>query len=234
MDTEFNFFKNLQLDEKHHSNILKRLISSGGTHGKKHLFLELFLKTININNFQIEDLENAEVTTEKKAGKKGRVDLFINFPNHTILIENKITGATNQPNQLYRYWKNLIYPETHLTLTESEINEMDVEQKQKFFSDIYRSPLMNEKYKLVYLTYDKNTSNINESKTKPNNKTYNNDFSHLPPVLPMNVLKLNYHDHIIPWLNDCLKALINEKDGVLYMFIEQYKDYLVNHLKKNR
>lgn len=239
MDTEFNIFKNLQLDEKHHSNILKRLLSPSGSHHKDAKFLQLFLITIGLKEIELEILNNAEVTTEKKAGKKGRVDLYIKFQNHAILIENKITGATNQPNQLYRYWKNLIVPKTQLTLNESEINKMDDIQKQRYFNDLYQSTIIKDQFKLAYLTFDNNINDnyINSyelSLTKPNNKTYNDENSYLPPLLPMDVLKLNYNKHIMTWLNDCLKELENDKNGILYMFIQQYKDYLWNHFKHHR
>lgn len=235
MDTELNIFKNLQLDEKHHSNILKRLLSPHGSHNKNEKFLQLFLDSIGIKDIKIEILNKAEVTTEKKAGKKGRVDLYIKFQNHVILIENKITGATNQPNQLYRYWKNLIVPKIQIPLKESEINKMDDIQKQKYFNDIFQSTIIKDQFKLVYLTYDKNTTNLDDSKTKPNNYTYNTTNKHLPPLLPMDVLKLNYEDDIIPWLkNKCLNELTKANDEVLYIFIEQYIDYLKKHFKTNR
>lgn len=234
MATNFNIFKNLQLDEKHHSNILKRLLSPNGSHNKNEKFLHLFLDSIGIKDVKIEILNNAEVTTEKKAGKKGRVDLYIKFQNHVILIENKITGATNQPNQLYRYWKNLIIPKIQIPLKENDINKMDDLQKQRYFNDIFQSTIIKDQSKLVYLTYGNNAENIDQSKTKPVNKTYNSTYKHLPPVLPMDVIELNYQNHIIRWLENCLQELSKENDEILYIFIQQYKDYLNNYFPHNR
>jgi hypothetical protein len=108
----FNIFGILKLksDELSHSGILAELLSPNGSHGKRGLFLELFLKTIGASP-QAADF--GAVETEKGI-PRGRIDIFIanrTDPAKPILIENKIY-AGDQPLQLLRYRE--VYPEAYL------------------------------------------------------------------------------------------------------------------------
>lgn len=97
----FNVFSILRKksDEVHlHSRFLFELLSTDGSHAKGDLFAQLFLETIDEQNF---DLENYKVSKEHK-----NIDLLLtnDYKNQAIIIENKIwTG--DQKRQLERYYK---------------------------------------------------------------------------------------------------------------------------------
>lgn len=114
----FNLFKviNLTTDEvRIHSTFLAELLNPNGSHGQKEKFLEIFVKKLNIENF---NFKKAKVFVEKYIGVKtidkgGRIDILIIDNNKkTIIIENKIY-AKDQENQLVRYFNyskdNLLY-----------------------------------------------------------------------------------------------------------------------------
>jgi len=107
---EFNVFKILGLhanEVRTHSAFLGELLNPRGCHGLKSRFLELFLETLKIDDF---DAEKATVTIEKYAGpidenylEGGRIDIYLKGKyNQLIFIENKI-HANDQRNQLARY-----------------------------------------------------------------------------------------------------------------------------------
>jgi len=140
----FNVFKitDLTTDEvKLHSAFIAELLNPNGSHGQKHVFLNLFIEMLNEelkNNLydsrnedpKIETIKfcttNANVFTEKYIGQisedntqGGTIDILIeNDKGEKIIIENKIY-ATDQPNQLLRYHnfhsKNLFYLNLHGT-----------------------------------------------------------------------------------------------------------------------
>lgn len=106
----FNLLKLLKMghyEVKTHSPILADLLSPKGTHGQGATFLKLFVKLLNIADF---DPESASVSMEKSIGEVtlesgGRIDLYItDGKGRKILIENKIY-AREQENQLSRYYK---------------------------------------------------------------------------------------------------------------------------------
>ncbi len=100
-DNEFNVFSLLRnrYDEVNlHSRFIFELLNPKGSHRLKTLFLELFLETLQINNF---DLTGVNVRKES-----GDIDILITSKNQAVIIENKI-GAGDQYKQIERYYKNL-------------------------------------------------------------------------------------------------------------------------------
>ncbi len=79
-----------------HSRMIHSLLNPGGTHYQGSLFLEKFIKQLNINDFEI-DLNNCSVYKEYK-----QIDLYITDKNKHIIIENKVY-ANDQENQIKRY-----------------------------------------------------------------------------------------------------------------------------------
>ena len=91
-------------DELKQSALLASLLNPRGSHGQKGLFLDLFNKSLGLNDF---DADRATLTTEKSIGQKtgdsgGRIDIFIESGNKQIIIENK-RKAGDQERQLWRY-----------------------------------------------------------------------------------------------------------------------------------
>ena len=104
---DFNIFNILgisHLEVSTHSKFISNLLDPCGSHYQGSIFLELFLKKIDIEGF---DYANAYIEVEKSENKYGRFDIFItDDKNWTIIIENKI-HAGSQEEQLGRYIKYL-------------------------------------------------------------------------------------------------------------------------------
>jgi len=198
----FNIFRNLGLDEKQHTNLLKKFLHPSGKHEQNLLFLEEFYKIIGID---YKHLGNNKITVETEVvaseNNKGRADLVIEDGEYTIIIENKINNPGNQPNQLYRYWKNLVFLKNQ------------------------------EKYKLIYLVHgNKEGIDIGNSITKPNNGTYKKNYSHLPETIQDNILVISYKDDISNWLKDCLNKIPIQDNQRLILTLEQYIEWIDNYL----
>ncbi|MDR3048343.1 MAG: PD-(D/E)XK nuclease family protein [Elusimicrobiota bacterium] len=88
--------------ELKHSKFIAELLNPTGSHGQGDIFLKLFVKEANINNFAT---ETAEVETEHSFNDNvgGRIDIVIkNNRGEQIFIENKIY-ADDGNTQLLRY-----------------------------------------------------------------------------------------------------------------------------------
>lgn len=138
---DFNIFKIIDAttDEvKVHSAFIAELLNPQGLHGQGAVFLELFVKLMNISNF---NCEKAKVEVEKCIGplrnddsEGGRLDIIVSDNlGQYITIENKIY-AGDQRNQLIRYHKysssNLFY----LTLDGKDASEVSVKDSKLNYS----------------------------------------------------------------------------------------------------
>src|SRR3989339_276700 len=115
MAFDFNFINFFKVGENKVSEILAYFLNPNEKHGQGNVFLKEFLeflismKIIDLNK-TIEDLDinNVKVITEKvinkdpQSDKIGRIDIFLEFNNYVIAIENKL-WAKDQPNQLSDY-----------------------------------------------------------------------------------------------------------------------------------
>ncbi len=120
---KFNIFSILRKENEEvglHSRFIGELLNPKGIHGQGVIFLTLFTETLGINQYQENQLCNAQVIIEEYIGKKqddkpngGRIDIVVKPVNggKKILIENKI-DATDQPQQLIRYCNH--YPDSHI------------------------------------------------------------------------------------------------------------------------
>lgn len=98
---EFNIFKLLRKphDEvRLHSRFLYTLLNPKGNHNKGNIFLNIFLETIGITQF---DTKNSQVYYEKY-----NIDILIVAGERAILIENKIY-AHDGNGQLCKYYHKL-------------------------------------------------------------------------------------------------------------------------------
>jgi len=210
----FNFFKNLHLTEDGHSSILKRILSTSGTHGYKDNFLRLFLEKIGVPY----NVEKKWHVTGKKSGNRGMVDLIIyNDDLSTIaVIENKIKNAKEQPSQLYRYWRNEIfepllksgmYPKDYLI--SKEVNE---------------NKEITDHYKVIYLTADGRKKIGKESMKRPESK--DGKYDGFPEIFNFNVTEISYKKDIKNWLIDCKKVVSRDESLRLYLILEQYIEWI--------
>jgi hypothetical protein len=79
-----------------HSRMIFSLLNTNGTHYQSELFLDKFLKVLNINDFNINS-KNCSIYKEYQ-----NIDLYITDGNKHIIIENKVY-ASDQKNQIKRY-----------------------------------------------------------------------------------------------------------------------------------
>jgi len=116
------FYFNIR--ETLNSRILADLLNPKHKHGQKDLFLSEYLKSIQLE-YNESDIWDIRCESEN-------VDIVLTAtkPKRVVVIENKINGACDQPNQLYRYYQLKI--------------------KQHYaFEEKKEHP---ERYKIVYLT----------------------------------------------------------------------------------
>jgi len=92
---------NKNSSELMHSKILASLLNVEGLHYQDDLFLKIFLKILNINDF---DSKNSKLEIEKSGRKQedGRIDIYLTDGNTHLVIENKI-NASDQEKQIERY-----------------------------------------------------------------------------------------------------------------------------------
>lgn len=111
---KYNIFQIMSMESDEvstHSAVVANLLDPRGSHGCGDAFLKLFLSQISdLNDFDF-PTENAIVKVEYVIGpitddEGGRIDILILSKDKKkgIIIENKIY-ASDQPRQLYRYYK---------------------------------------------------------------------------------------------------------------------------------
>ena len=104
----FNVFNTIGLrteEVRLHSAFIAELLNPQGAHGLSKLFLQAFLKQMELPCDYVTDAKG--IIKERYIGRKtktegGIIDVIIEDGNHAIIIENKIY-AEDQENQLLRY-----------------------------------------------------------------------------------------------------------------------------------
>jgi hypothetical protein len=191
----FNFF---HVDEKKHSVLLGMLLNQKGEHGQGNLFLIEFLKKLNIETPQI---GNWIITVET-----GRVDIMLKRlePHSVIIVENKSNYATDQENQLYRYWYSEIYIPTQ---------HEGVEYSKKH----------PEKYKVIYLSPAQWKEPNDNSLQKP---IYLGD-SDLPDEIPVRPITWYFSNQIAEIIDSTLNEIHTENHR-LKQYLHQYKELIIS------
>lgn len=103
--TKFNIFSivNKWNYENFHSDILATIIDPKTPELGEKKFLEIFIKDfLKLDNFNCSKLSSCKVLREEK-----NIDILIKNDEQAIIIENKINGAADQPDQLVRYMKDV-------------------------------------------------------------------------------------------------------------------------------
>ena len=85
-----------------HTRYLEHLLNPEGTHDCDELFLELFLKVVGLAGLDAKKC--TYVTNEHDTAGLGNIDIYIEFENAVLVIENKIY-AGDQSKQLQRYFE---------------------------------------------------------------------------------------------------------------------------------
>jgi hypothetical protein len=84
---EFRIFDYLRTDEMGLSRCIASLLDPKGKHGQGSVFLDAFMKNIGID--WVTNAKDCQVTLEKQANGQRRIDIFLEFPNGIVGIENK-------------------------------------------------------------------------------------------------------------------------------------------------
>jgi len=195
---QFNLFRHLVFSEDGHSSLLKKLLHINGKHNLNDFFIKSFVEEVLKCPFSKQLL----VETNLKAGEKGYVDILFYNEDKTIqyIIENKIKGAKDRPNQLYRYW----------------INHIKTEEKNGKKGD----------YKIFYLT--KNGDNPStQSLSIPIVSSKNSKYFGMPDKLPIEVIPISYKKDVKKWLKNCLNQIEKTESNIrLIVTLEQYVEWI--------
>ena len=104
----FNIFSILRKEHEEvglHSSFIHNLLDPQGSHGFESDFLDLFLESIDDflpENYKTQFGNPKWVGREVSLEAAGRADIYIEFENYTIIIENKIYHH-EEDNQIERY-----------------------------------------------------------------------------------------------------------------------------------
>ncbi|MCT4698218.1 PD-(D/E)XK nuclease family protein [Tenacibaculum haliotis] len=189
---EFDF----KIKETMHSKLIKFLINPKETHGLDNIFLLEFLENIGIESPQ---KGSWQITAEK-----GNIDILIKRknPESIIIIENKSNWATDQKNQLYRYWYKAIYLKTK-------------QIEKKYYED------NKKKYQIIYLAPNEHKQYEQQSISKPKEDP-SNIYKSLPKKIPMKVKNITFDSDIQKWLEKC-KNKTPETNHRIREYISQYQ-----------
>ena len=99
---EFSIFDYLRTDEMGLSRCIASLLDPTGKHGQGNVFLEAFLECIGSAAAWAKNAGSCLVVPEKQANGQRRIDIYLEFPNGAIGIENK-PWAGDQDCQLTDY-----------------------------------------------------------------------------------------------------------------------------------
>ena len=200
--------------ENSHTNILMQLLQYKNQYG--YVFLEDFISLagFDIHIEKNDDIQfNTEYFNKVKLGnkndkkKQGRIDGLVCCKNKfAIIIENKINGAGNQPNQLSRYVDAIINDEIVscmeqvwiVFLTREGIEDPDPDSVQ----------------------YLKEKELLDKKNTDDDNITGPHYFS------------CTYRDNIFDWLKESVLPIVMHKEESLYSGLVQYIDFLEGMLGK--
>ena len=98
-----NLIDELHANENAHSRILEKLLQQQKPTNKKYEILESFLEFIKEKYYNKEDFNKINIQKPQITQEKERIDLWIRDFDYTIVLENKVAWASDQPNQLERY-----------------------------------------------------------------------------------------------------------------------------------
>ena len=189
---EFDF----NIQETMHSKLIKFLLDSNESHGLENVFLLEFLKFIGV--------ESPGEGVWQVTAEQGKIDILIqrSNPQSIIIIENKSNWASDQENQLYRYWYKAIYLKT------KEIGK-------EFYSK------NKQNYKIIYLSPNSGKQCEEQSIKKPQNDQYD-IYKGLPEKIPMEITNMNFDYEIQEWLDIC-NTKVPETNHRIREYISQYQ-----------
>ena len=107
LSTDFNVFHFIAPNENKISDVLRELLDPKGVHGQGRVFLEAFLKRLEIEvEPKCEPKVTREVRTVRSETSFRRMDILIDLGTTGVAIETKL-GAADQANQIASYHEEL-------------------------------------------------------------------------------------------------------------------------------
>ena len=190
----FNPLTFFPIGETMHSFLIANLIDPYAAHGQGNLFLESFLKLLDIEVFEN---DNWIVTAET-----GRIDILLRrqHPHTVVIIENKSNYAGDQENQLYRYWFQEIY----------------LPNQKRFGNKTVEQTTNNKNYQVIYLTPAHWKLPSDHTMKRPNNYDVT-----LPDKIPIEPKIWLFNKQIVDWLTDSSQKL-HQDNHRLREYINQY------------
>ena len=235
----FNFFaaiSDIYYRENFHSDILNMILDPYTEEVGNSQFLTSFLELIGCNT---QDFKS-DVSCEREASRNSRdsrIDILIESKKKAIIIENKINGAVDQPNQLARYIKLLedenieIVKIVYLTLIKGKTIDFST------YSDEYKKYIKyltpnNPDNKLCYLAVVDTGDNTllkfldmcigiaqKQEKESKNFSVFLKHYSDLLKHLGGDIIMSNFQKELI-------KAIYSDRNNI--KALEDFKDLLKN------
>ncbi len=197
---QLNVFRFFEPGETTHSRLLAYFLDPNETHGQSNVFLVEFLRLLKIAK---PDKGRWIVTAEK-----GRIDVLLKRkdPHSVVIVENKSNYATDQSNQLYRYW----YQEIYKQQKEHSVSKQLIENPP------------DTHYQIIYLAPAHWKQPGKQSLQKPAALKHELE---LPEWVPQNLVKHRlFSDFVVEWLTYCLDKL-PESNYRLNEFVKQYIEH---------
>jgi len=198
---DFNLFHFFHPSEPTHSRILYNLLNPIGNHGQGRLFLDGFLKFINVKSSP-DDVWH--ITCEQE-----RLDICLerDYPHSIIIVENKSNWACDQGNQLYRYWLAKMHPHHR--------QENDL---KTFYEE------NGDRYQILYLSPSRLKQPSMNTIKRPDDVTL--DKVKLPEELPLAPKPILFPILVKDWLLDLIKQnQIDEGNVRLREWLLQYVEF---------
>ena len=191
---KFLLFDLANANENANTKVLKYLLQYNN-----YQFLYSFLERVGLP--QPNNDSNVNITDQRKAlGPKdtGFIDLYIQYDDVHIIIENKIYGAGDTKQQLARY-----------IATVNDVSDKDFEE---WYNN--NNPTVSQKTYVVYLTAD--------GTKEPSADSLPDKLKRC-----INYYPINYNDDILPWLEeDVMPNITYADDGMMIAGMQQYIAFL--------
>ena len=194
------------LGETLHSRLLHFLLSPDVLHGQGYRFLFEFLLLAGVDNPQ----KGKWIVTAEESCCESRVDVLLkrHHPHSVIVIENKSNWATDQANQLYRYW----YRQIHTCRADCDPSYY---RDRNDLRIIYLSPSENKAYSEQTCRKPLYDPTLFDSKA---------EYDYLPEQIPLKPELWTFDNQIQQWIERCME-LLNESNIPLKNYLHQYKEY---------
>ena len=190
--------------ENSHTNMLMKLLEYKNQYG--YVFLKSFFAYIGMGIEIVPGIVKFEREQNyKRNDKNGRIDGLIYQQNQfALIVENKVNGAGNQPEQLKKYIEGVQKDSNIFTKTENQ-------------SQI-------EKIWVIYLTKDGDEEPDKQSQAYMQKLGICTSIA--KEIDGPRYAAISYREHILPWLKEEIQPCVMQKEQVLNTGLLQYIDFL--------